>query len=86
MEYNCYGRQEDKEKMIIARVVTVEAVRAGFETIAVFNTNDDGAQYSAYVEELKLRAARYDMILDYFKKGEVGHIDNLLKRCSEPKA
>jgi hypothetical protein len=68
IEYNVYGQQHDKEKMIIARVLTVVAVRAGFEPIAEFKTNDDGAQYAAYVEQLKSSAARYDMLAEKFRE------------------
>lgn len=85
IEYNVYGNPGDKEPMIIGRVVTVSNVRAGFEEVATFKNNDDGAQYAAYVDELKLRAARYDMILDYYKKSEMVNLNNLLKRLVDPK-
>ncbi len=89
VEYNVYGDAASATKlepMFIGRVITVGNHRAGFEPIADFKTPDDGAQYSAYVEEIKLKAARFDLLLDLLSQYGPDRALEQMRRFMEPKA
>lgn len=85
VEYNVYGLQQDDKPMMIGRVVTVGNVRAGVEDVATFKTNDDGAQFAQYLDQLRTAAIRYDMLIEKFKEGDIQAVNTWLRRFSDAK-